>query len=61
MPVIPTTGIQIDEVEAEITGAARDAQKQMARPTSPDAENAARQIREALARETWRALRLSTE
>ncbi len=61
MPLTPTTGIQIDEVEAEITGAARDAERQLAQPKSSDPEAFVRQIREAMVRENWRTMRLSAD
>lgn len=61
MALPPTTGVQIDDLQAELTGAAKDADRKMSMPQGPDPETFARQICEAMARETWRTDRLSAE
>jgi hypothetical protein len=61
MAMPPATGVQIDHMQAELTEAARDAERQMAQPRRPDPETFARQVREVLAREDWRAARLDAD
>jgi hypothetical protein len=61
MAMPPTTGVQIDDMQAELTGAARYAERQMAQPKAPDPEAFARNVREAMAREDWRAARLCAD
>jgi len=58
-PSIPSVDIQ--NVEAEITGAARDAQRVAQRGSAPSPEDLVRLMREAMAQETWRCARLSAD
>ncbi len=61
MALPPTTGVQIDDLQAELTDAARDAERQMAQPNAPAPETFARQVCEAMARDDWRRSRLCAD
>jgi len=61
VPTFPTTGVDIDDMQAELTEAARDAERQMAQPKAPDPETFARQVREVMAWEDWRVSRLDAD
>ena len=61
MPDPQNPSVDIQNVEAEITGAAREAERAIGRPRGSSPEKMARQMRELMARETWRVARLSAE
>lgn len=53
--------VDIQSVEAEITGAARDVEGAVGRSRGMSPQEMARQMRELMAREAWRTARLSAD
>ena len=61
MPDTPSPSVDIQTVEAEITGAAREAERTMGRSRGPSPQDLSRQMREVMAREAWRTARLAAD
>ena len=58
---MPGPDVEIDEMEAEITGATRQVERSLDRRTAPGEAAMARRLREFMTREAWRTARLSDD